>query len=58
VRNERRTECYALHRDLAHSGWDSRENALHGRTSPAYLAPADYREGGRLDLNPNSARFP
>jgi hypothetical protein len=34
------------------------ENALPGRASPAHLVPPDRRDGGRLDLKPDIARFP
>jgi len=72
VRDEGRTECYALQagveigqrlelsEDTACQmmGQQLTENALRSRTSPAYLVPADCRDGGRLDLNQDSARFP
>jgi hypothetical protein len=34
------------------------ENTLRSRASPAYRVPPDCRDGGRLDLNPDVARFP
>jgi hypothetical protein len=34
------------------------ENALRGRASPADLVPPNCRDGGRLDLKPDIARFP
>ena len=34
------------------------ENAVQARAAPAYLVPPDCRNGGRLDLNPGSGRFP
>jgi hypothetical protein len=34
------------------------ENALRGQASPAYRIPPDCRDGGRLDLKPETARFP
>jgi hypothetical protein len=72
VADEGETECYALQsavdlgkrlglsedtaarlmrRQLA-------ENALRGQGSPAYRVPPDCRDGGRLDLEPGSSRFP
>lgn len=70
VRDEGTTECYALQagveigQRLGLSENRARqlmrqqlvENEL--RTSPEYLVPTDCRDGGRLDLNPDSARFP
>ena len=72
VCNEGRTECYALQagveigQRLGLSEGTARqrmrqqlaENAFRSRTSPAYLVPADCCDGGRLDFNPDSARFP
>jgi hypothetical protein len=72
VSDEGTTECYALQsgaelgRRLGLSDSSARrlmrqqlvENARLGRTNPAYLVPADCRDGGRLDLDPNSERFP
>ncbi|MHB1243393.1 MAG: hypothetical protein ACYC1P_08360 [Gaiellaceae bacterium] len=34
------------------------ENATVARQAPEYLVPAECRNGGRLDLNPSSERFP
>jgi hypothetical protein len=34
------------------------ENAIQARAAPAYLVPAECRNGGELDLNPGSGRFP
>ncbi len=34
------------------------ENALRARGSFEYLVPAECRDGGRLDLDPGSSRFP
>ncbi len=34
------------------------ENVLHGGSSSEYLVPADCRDGGPLDLDPRSSRFP
>ena len=34
------------------------DNAHRGRASPEYRIPPDCRDGGRLDLSPDSARFP
>jgi hypothetical protein len=70
--DEGTTECYALQsgveigRRLGLSEDSARrimrqqlvENALRSRTSPAYRLPAECRDGGRLDLHPDSARFP
>jgi hypothetical protein len=72
VRDEGTTECYALQsgvelgRRLGLSEGTARqmmrqqtaENALHRGGSPDYLLPAECRDGGRLDLNPDSSRFP
>jgi hypothetical protein len=72
VRDEGTTECYALQagvetgqrlglsEDTARQMMRQQlaENALRGRASPDYLVPPDCRDGGRLDLNPNIARFP
>ena len=72
VRDEGTTECYALQAGvelgerLGLSADTARqmmrqqlvENALHSRASPAYLVPPDCRDGGRLDLKPDVARFP
>ena len=72
VSDEGTTECYALQtgvdigQRLGLSADAARrtmrqqlvENALRGQTSPDYRVPPDCREGGRLDLNPDIARFP
>jgi hypothetical protein len=72
VENEGATECYALQsgvelgQRLGLSADRARqlmrgqlvENALRSRASPAYRLPADCRDGGRLDLRPDSPRFP
>jgi hypothetical protein len=72
VRDEGTTECYALQagvelgqrlglsNDTAGQMMRQQltENALRGRASPDYLVPPDCRDGGRLDLNPDTARFP
>jgi hypothetical protein len=72
VRDEATTECYALQsgvevgRRLGLSEDTARqmmrqqlaENALRTRSSPEYLVTADCRNGGSLDLNPESGRFP
>ena len=34
------------------------ENAIYGRSAPAYLVPGECRDGGELDLDPASGRFP
>jgi hypothetical protein len=34
------------------------ENALVARGAPAYLVPAECRNGGELDLDPSTGRFP
>jgi hypothetical protein len=34
------------------------DNATYGRSAPEYLVPRDCRNGGRLDLDPASSRFP
>ena len=72
VRDEGTTECYALQSGvdvgerLGLSEGTARrlmrqqlaENTLHGVSSSDYLVPADCRDGGRLDLDPGSSRFP
>jgi hypothetical protein len=72
VSDEGITECYALQsgveigRRLGLSLDTARrlmrqqlaENALRVRANPAYRVPADCRDGGRLDLEPDSSRFP
>jgi len=70
--NEGATECYALQsgveagRRLGLSEGRARqlmrqqltENALRNRGSFEYLVPPECRDGGRLDLDPNSSVFP
>jgi hypothetical protein len=34
------------------------ENAGRSGTTAEYLVPPECRDGGSLDLNPNSTRFP
>lgn len=34
------------------------DNARYARVAPAYLVPGECRDGGRLDLDPASSRFP
>ncbi len=34
------------------------ENPIQARTAPAYLVPPECRNGGALDLDPDSGRFP
>jgi predicted RNase H-like HicB family nuclease len=72
VSDEGTTECYALQtgveigQRLGLSADTARrtmrqqlvENASRGQSSPDYRVPPDCREGGRLDLNPDIARFP
>jgi hypothetical protein len=72
VSDEGTTECYALQSgvelgrrlglsaDRAERLMERQlaENALRGRASPEYRIPSDCRDGGRLDLSPNSSRFP
>jgi hypothetical protein len=72
VRDEGTTECYALQsgveigRRLGLSVGTARqmmrqqltENLQHRGSSIEYLVPADCRDGGRLDLDPRSSRFP
>jgi len=72
VSDEGTTECYALQsgveigRRLGLSEGTARqlmrqqltENALRGRGSFEYLVPPECRDGGRLDLDPGSTRFP
>ena len=71
-RDEGSTECYALQsgvdlgRSLGLSANTARqmmrqqltENALHGRGSADYLVPPECQDGGELDLNRRSSRFP
>jgi hypothetical protein len=72
VDDEGTTECYALQsgvevgQRLGLSDATARqmmrqqlvENALHGGATSEYLVPPDCRDGGRLDLKPDDARFP
>ena len=72
VRDESTTECYALQsgvelgRRLGLDQGTARqlmrqqliENALHGQDSPEYVVSRDCRNGGALDLHPNSSTFP
>ena len=71
-RDEGTTECYALQsgvdvgRSFGLSAGTARqmmrqqltENVLHARGSSDYLVPADCKDGGPLDLDPRSSRFP
>ena len=34
------------------------DNATYARSAPAYLVPGECRDGGQLDLDPESSRFP
>ncbi len=34
------------------------ENAITASSAPAYLVPSECRNGGELDLNPSTGRFP
>jgi hypothetical protein len=72
VSDEGATECYALQtgvelgqrlglsEDAARRMMRQQlvENALRGQASPTYRVPPDCRNGGRLDLEPNSDAFP
>ncbi len=72
VADEGTTECYALQtggeigRRLGLSVDTAQrmmrrqlvDNARRGEASPAYRVPPDCRNGGRLDLRPDIARFP
>ena len=72
VSDEGTAECYALQsgvelgRRLGLSDDTARqmmrqqltENALRARSSFEYLVPPECRDGGRLDLDPDSSRFP
>jgi hypothetical protein len=72
VSDEGTTECYAFQtgveigQRLGLSADTARrmmrrqlvDNTLRSGVSPAYRVPPDCRDGGALDLNPNSARFP
>jgi len=71
-RDEGRTECFALQsgvdlaRRLGASDDTARrmmrqqlaENALRATGDAEYLVPPECRDGGELDLNPGSSRFP
>ena len=71
-RDEGTTECFALQsavdlgRRLGLSANTARqmmgqqltENLLHARGSADYLVPRDCKDGGPLDLDPDSSRFP
>jgi hypothetical protein len=72
VSDEGTTECYALQagvetgQRLGLSADTARrlmrqqlvENTRRGQASPAYRVPPACRDGGRLDLKPDSAQFP
>jgi hypothetical protein len=72
VADEGTTECYALQsavgigRRFGLSEGTARqmmrqqlvENTLHAGASPEYLVPDECRDGGSLDLDPSSSRFP
>jgi hypothetical protein len=72
VSDEGTTECYALQtgveigerlglsEDTAQRLMRQQlvDNELRGQASADYLIPPDCRDGGRLDLNPDSSRFP
>ncbi|MGH3117521.1 MAG: hypothetical protein ACRDQ2_10520 [Gaiellales bacterium] len=72
VSDEGTTECYAaqtgveIGQRLGLSAETARrmmrqqlvENTLRSQASPAYRVPPDCRDGGRLDLRPDIARFP
>jgi hypothetical protein len=72
VRDEGTTECYGLQtgvdlgRSLGLSPDRARqlmrqqltENLRHRGSSLEYLVPSECRDGGRLDLDPRSSRFP
>ncbi|HEX2292040.1 MAG TPA: hypothetical protein VHH55_01925 [Gaiellaceae bacterium] len=72
VSDEGTTECYALQsgvglgQRLGLSEGRARalmqrqltQNAVRSASAPAYRIPADCRDGGRLDLSPESSRFP
>ncbi len=71
-RDEGRTECFALQsgvdlaRRLGATDDTARrmmrqqlaENALRANGDAEYLVPPECRDGGELDLNPGSSRFP
>jgi hypothetical protein len=72
ISDEGTTECYAVQTGveigerLGLSADEARrmmrqqlvENALRGQSSPEYGIPPDCRDGGRLDLKPDTAQFP
>lgn len=72
VRDEGITNCYAFQSGVAlgqrlglSEGTAARmmrqqfaDNATFARGAPAYLVPAECRDGGTLDLTPGSSRFP
>jgi hypothetical protein len=72
VRNEGTTECYALQSGVElgqRLGLSERtarqmmrqqlaENALRGGTTAEYRIPPECRDGGSLDLHPDSSSFP
>ena len=72
VSDEGTTECYALQsgvevgqrlglsEDTARQMMRQQlvENALRSGATSEYLVPSDCRDGGRLDLHPDDARFP
>jgi hypothetical protein len=72
VRDEGVTNCYAFQSGVAlgrrlglSDGTAARmmrqqlaDNATFARSAPAYLVPAECRNGGELDLAPESDRFP
>jgi hypothetical protein len=72
IRDEATTECYALQSGVTlgeRFGLTANtasqmmrqqlvENAGRDPSSSAYIVPPDCRDGGRLDLNPDSERFP
>jgi len=71
-RSEGVTECYALQSGVelgvrlglsAQTAWQMMrqqlaENQLRGRGAVEYLVPPECRDGGALDLDPGSSRFP
>jgi len=72
VRDEGVTNCYAFQSGVElgqrlglSDGTAARmmrqqlaENAIYGRSAPAYLVPGECRDGGELDLAPGTDRFP
>ena len=72
VSDEGTTECYAMQTGVeigqrfGLSADEARQmmrqqlvdNALRSQTSPDYRIPPDCRDGGRLDLKPDTAQFP